>query len=110
MDANKLLAYLDRKYWRDGTTEIESTTVSHNCALRPKARMDAAVDVLIHCGEIVTVPHERDKRNARRCSDGRFQLRHMATSEASGQLTRADLFILVCSPVRKVPSAAWRRS
>lgn len=67
VDAKKLLAYLERKYWRYGTTEVESTTVSHNCALRPKARMDAAVDVLIRCGEIVTVPHERDKRKYKIC-------------------------------------------
>lgn len=62
IDARKLLNYLERKYWRYGTAEVESTTVSHNCGLRPKTRMDAAVDVLVRWGEIVTVPYERDKR------------------------------------------------
>lgn len=67
VDARKLLNYLERKYWRCGTTEVESTTVSHNCGLRPKARMDAAVDVLVRYGEIVTVPYERDKRKYKIC-------------------------------------------
>lgn len=62
VDARKLLTYLERKYWKFGTTEVESTTVSHNCGLRPKARMDAAVDVLVRWNEIVIVPCERDKR------------------------------------------------
>ncbi|MEE6229215.1 hypothetical protein, partial [Stenotrophomonas maltophilia] len=60
--ARKLLTYLERKYWNFGATEVESTTISHNCGLRPKARMDAAVDVLVRWNEIVVVPYERDKR------------------------------------------------
>ncbi|WP_099481701.1 YfjI family protein [Stenotrophomonas maltophilia] len=62
VDARKLLTYLERKYWNFGATEVESTTISHNCGLRPKARMDAAVDVLVRWNEIVVVPYERDKR------------------------------------------------
>ncbi|WP_372362108.1 YfjI family protein [Xanthomonas sp. NCPPB 1325] len=62
VDAMALKRYLENKYWKFGVREVESTVVAHNCGIRPKARMDAAVDVLIRWQEITIALHERDKR------------------------------------------------
>lgn len=63
IDAMKLKRYLENKYWRfGGTNEVESTIVAHNCGIRPKARMDAAVDVLVRWGDVAITRDENDKR------------------------------------------------
>lgn len=67
VDADSLLRYLHKRYWRFGVNEVDSRAVSHNCSLRPKARLDAAVDVLCRWGEIYIVPDERDTRKYKIC-------------------------------------------
>lgn len=63
IDAMKLMRYLENKYWRFGGADyVESTIVAHNCGIRPKARMDAAVDVLVRWGDVTITPYERDRR------------------------------------------------
>jgi hypothetical protein len=75
VDAMKLKRYLRNKYWRVGANEVESTAVSHNCGIRPKARMDAAVDVLVRWGDVTTAPYARDKRKYLICRNaGRWPM------------------------------------
>lgn len=60
--ARGLWKYLANKYWRYGVNEVESIVVSQNCGVRPKWRLDSAVEVLKAWGVITTRPHPRDKR------------------------------------------------
>jgi hypothetical protein len=62
LDADMLLRYLHKRYWRFGVHEVDSREVSHNCGLRPKIRLDSAVDVLCRRGDIYVVSDEKDKR------------------------------------------------